>query len=164
MKPLKQKIRFNIAFEHLVLSVLTGAAFAGLFLFTWRFLAAAISGGLSFGVLLTTILGGAAMALSVFLIGFFAGVVVVMPLFRFLEKRKRRTVSAYLVAAIVIGAVALLAASSLPGVGAPTAAVAISTLAASLLAGAEFGRRLRPLWRAARKAEAEQATNIVRLH
>lgn len=152
-----EQIRANWAFEHLIVAVLTGAGVGGALTFVWNLIAAVMSGVAIAATLLSALTTGVLVAFLIFLIGFLSGVLVIAPLFRAMEKMKRRGAWPYVAASLIIAAVALALGSSLrgpPGVGPDVAA---PVMIASLVIAVLFARRMRPLWKAAEQAEAGEA-------
>ena len=135
------QIRVNIAFEQMVVSVLTGAFVGGALTFLLN-VAGVFLDGFSFAALLTAILQTLLVAFVIFLVGFFSSVVIGAPLFVALEKRKRRNVWPYLAAAIAVAIISFAAAVR----GLPEARdFTLATWAGGM----------RPHWQAAELAEAE---------
>lgn len=148
-----EQIRTNWAFEHLIVAVLTGAGVGGTLTFLWT-LAAAFSGASIGAVLASALTTGLLTAFLVFLIGFLSGVLVIAPLFRAMERMKRRSVWPYVAAFLVIAAAALALASGFRGPVGPN--VAAPVIISSIVIAVLFARRMRPLWRAAERAELEE--------
>lgn len=159
-----EQIRTNWAFEHMIVAVLTGAGVGGALTFL-----TALGGALLSHAGLGPALGPAfvkavLVAFLVFLIGFLSGVVIVAPLFRAMERARRRSVWPYAVALLAIAAVALALASNLSGPAGVGPGVVMAVVASSVVIAVLFARRMRPLWRAAEKAEAEAADDLKMLH
>jgi hypothetical protein len=157
------EVRANIAFEHMIVAVLIAAAVSGaaLFLLNAFFLiakgAGSVSGVLSLGF------NAVYFTFIAFLIGFLAAVVVGLPLFLALEKMKLRKVWPYVVAAILIEYAALSVRQGrvlmIDDLALPAGAVFFLP---GILAAYLFGRRMRPIWRAAERAESQPA--VYRVH
>ncbi len=156
-----QEIRANVAFEQLIGSLVSGAAIGGGVFFALTFGGLVLGRALSFSTLLSLLLTSLMAVLSIFLIGFIAGVIIVTPLFKALEKAKRRSAWPYIAASIGVCVFSLVALANLPRAPAPDVAVVISVFAAGLYIAFDFGRRMAPFWRAAERAE-EQAVGFVR--
>ncbi len=159
-----EEIRANVAFEHLVAAIVSGAALAGAIFFVLDFAGLLFAGALSAPNLLALILKSFTLCIMVFLIGFLAGALIVTPMFKALEKAKRRTVWPYVAAATGVTGFSLIAVFSLPNAGAPDVALMIAVIAAGLFIAFDFGRRMTPLWRAVERAEAQAVGNLRRLH
>lgn len=158
------QIRVNVAFEEMIVSVLTGAAIGGALAFGFN-LFGLVSGGFIFAGLLSAMLDAFLVAFVVFLTGFGASVAIGAPLFMFLEKRKRRTVWPYLAAALGVAIFAMFFKNaSLPDTEGWRGAVLVFTPA--VIIALTFGRLMRPHWKAAEKAEADAAAGpiMVRIH
>ncbi|MEO1136296.1 MAG: hypothetical protein AAFW68_06750 [Pseudomonadota bacterium] len=161
-----EQIRVNVAFEAMIVAVLTGAA-AGAVMTLAINLFGLMTRGFIMAGFLSAVLDAMLVGFLVFLVGFGASVAIGAPLFVVLEKRKRRNVWPYLAAAIgvAIGAY-FFAASGLPateemGIGAVAAIFAPAAIIAVM-----FARLMKPHWRAAEKAEREAAAGpiLVRLN
>ena len=163
---LVEQIRANVAFEHIVVSVLVGASLCGALAFALHLAVAVFGGGVSFSTLLAVIVAALILAFLFFLIGFAAGAVIVTPLFRALEKAKRRSGWPYGAAAIGVAVLSLIAADAMPGAAGPGVVGAVSVVTASLATAILFARRMEPLWAAARAEEAAEAaqTGPLQLH
>lgn len=145
-------MRVNIVFEHALSAILVAAAVGGGLKFIIHFPVKIIAGHSLFGALLSAMFSSLTLAAIIFLLGFLSSVVIVAPLFRVLEKAKRRTVWPYIATFIGLGAIGLGAAASLPRI-ALDVSVVLSVLAACLSGGVIFSRSLKPVWRAAQRAE-----------
>ena len=161
---LLEQLRANWAFEHLLVAVLTGTGVAAVL----TLLFAAVSGFISGGALMPVLVGAAAksmiVAFVVFLVGFLSGVLVVAPMFRRLERAKRRGVGPYIAASLMIAVAGLLLAGNLRGV-APSMGVSAPVIISSIVIAVLFARRVQPLWRASEQAEREAASQgFRRLH
>ncbi len=159
-----EEIRANVAFEHLVAAIVSGAALAGSIFFVLDLTGLFFAGALSAPNLLALILRSLTLCIMVFLIGFLAGALIVTSLFKALEKVKRRSVWPYLAASIGVIAISLITLFSLPNAGAPEMALIIAVIAAGLFIAIDFGRRMTPLWRAVERAEEQTVGNLRRLH
>ena len=159
-----ETVNVNIAFEHMVFAVLTGAGVAGALTFMLSVGSAVIGGAFSFSVLLSAFLETLLASFMVFLVGFFASVMIGAPLFVMLEKSKRRNAWPYLAAAL---AVALIVFSFMTG-HLPLAedfniAVVASIFIPAIVIALTFARSMKPYWLAAAREE-EIAQNIFRIH
>ncbi len=168
-----EQIRVNVAFEQMIVSVLAGAFVGGGLTLLLKLGGLFFAGGFAFTGLITAILETMLVSFLIFLIGFFASVAIGAPLFIALEKRKRRNMWPYLVAALAVAVVSFMAASGgLPTGRDLTIGVLAATFIPALIIAFTFGRLMRPHWDAAARAEADDAlspgasspTNIVRLH
>ena len=156
------QIRANIAFEHMVMAVLTASAAGGALVFI-----VANGGAVAEGRWGLASFGGAAIAavyfsFTSFLVGFFASVIVGLPLFTATERAKLRRVWPFVAAGI---AVEIVAAGFMFGrIPAPTDFASLETaplLLPGVLAALIFGRRMAPLWRAAERAETARTISRV---
>lgn len=153
-------IRANIVFEKLIVSVLTVAGIAGtaylLIGLGWR----ASVGGLSVGAAAAAVIDAVRFAFVFFLAGFAASLAIGIPLFRWLERAKIRRVAPYALAAFAVSFAFLAAAGAAPSFEAPARALYLFPgVAAALL----FGRKMRPFWIAADRADAA-APGVIRLN
>ncbi len=155
-----EDIRANVAFENIALALIAGAGFCGAASFILQLGAAIFAGGVSFGGLMLIAVNAAVLSFLFFVVGFGAGAVIITPLFRALEKAKRRTLSPYAAAALAVAATSLIAAGVLPWGGGPSALAIAAVLAATAVTAAVFGARMVPVWRAAEKEEAAAAFAI----
>jgi asparagine N-glycosylation enzyme membrane subunit Stt3 len=155
--PVISAIRTNIVFEKMVVSVLTVAGAAGAVHWAISFAA----GGFGAGALGSSFISAATFTLLFFFTAFAAAVVVAVPLFLQLEKRRLRFAWPYAVAAALVGLLVLSAAGAAPSFEAPWRALhLVPGVAAAIL----FARKMRPFWEAARRAEETVAPTIFRLH
>jgi hypothetical protein len=159
-----EEIRANVAFEHLVAAIVSGAALAAAIFFVLDFAGLVFAGALSAPNFLALILKSFTLCIMVFLIGFLAGALIVTSLFKTLEKAKRRSVWPYLAASIGVTGFSLIMLFSLPGAGALDLALIIAVIAAGLFIALDFGRRMSPLWRASERAEEQAVGKVRRLH
>lgn len=160
------QIRVNVAFEQMIVAVLAGAFVGGGLTLIMKLGVFLFSAGVSFsglvGVFLETLLVG----FLIFLIGFFSSVAIGAPLFMALEKRKRRNMWPYLAASLAVAILTFIAASG----GLPTrndfSLIAITAIfVPAIVIALIFARLMRPHWRAAERAEAEEETRTAfRLH
>lgn len=163
---LVEQIRANVAFEHAVVSVLVGAGLCGVLKFAISFVLDLVAGAGLFNAIGAAGFSALVIMLLYFLIGFAAGAVVIAPLFRILEKSKRRSGGPYGAAALAVAGLALIIIGALPAAPGPTlsavAAVILATIATSVL----FARRMTPHWAAAEAEErAKDAAPVTfRLH
>ena len=156
------QIRAHIAFEHMLVAVLIASAVCGALKLAIGLAALALH-GLSFDGALSAVYGGVAFACISFLVGFFAAVAIGLPLFLALERAKLRKTWPYVVAGFFI--------ESFVAVALAGGTLTFSDLGADgwwlvflpgVLAAILFGRRMRPVWRAAEKAES--APPLYRIH
>ncbi|NOX83772.1 MAG: hypothetical protein GXP06_12470 [Alphaproteobacteria bacterium] len=159
-----EEIRANVAFEHLVAAIVSGAALAAAIFFVLDFAALVFAGALSAPNFLALILKSFTLCIMVFLIGFLAGALIVTRMFKALEKAKRRSVWPYLAASIGVTGFSLIMLFSLQNAGAPEMALIIAVIAAGLFIAFDFGRRMSPLWRAVERAEEQAVGTVRRLH
>ena len=158
-----EQIRANWAFEHLIVSVLTGAGVGGVLTFAIALGSVTISGALAASGIAAIFVKALLVTFLIFLAGFLSGVLIVAPLFRALEKAKRRSIWPYVAAFLAIAAAGLLLVSNMRGSASVGLDVAIPVMAASVVIAFVFARRIKPLWRAAERAEAETANERKRL-
>lgn len=161
---LEAEVRINVAFEQMVLSVLTGAFVGGGATLLFGLITALTSGVFSISVLLSVLLNTLLVSFLIFLVGFFASLVIGAPLFSALERAKRRTLWPYLGAALGI---ALIVLSFMQG-GLPLAedfsvGLVLAVILPAIVIAVTFARFMQPHWRAADRAEAAE-DNILRLH
>lgn len=161
---LAEHVRMNVAFEQMVMSVLTGAVVGGGLSFVIGLAGAVLSATLSFSTLLSVLLNMVLTSFLIFLVGFFASVIVGAPLFVALENAKRRSLWPYLGASLAVAGIVF---SILQG-GLPVAADLnvdsfIALFLPACVIAIVFSRRMQPYWRAAKRAETVD-TNIVRLN
>lgn len=149
-----EQVRINVAFEQMVVAVLTGAFVGGALAFILKL--PELFSGFSFTLLVSVLLEGLFVSILIFLIGFGASVAFGAPLFAALENRKQRNVWPYLAAALGVAiAVFVILAVAFPSVGGLSVkTVAVIFVPAISIAGV-FARGMRGHWRAAEKAEAE---------
>ncbi len=159
-----EQIRTNWAFEHLIVAVLTGAGLAGMLTFAVAFATVLFSGGGLGGAFAASFFQALVVTFLVFLIGFLSGVLIIGPLFRALEKQKRRTALPYVAASLAIAIAALALIANMRGVGALSVNIAAPVIISSVAIAVIFARRLKPLWDAAEKAEAETLPPVKKLH
>ncbi len=152
-----EQIRANVAFEHIVVSVLAGAGVCSAILLTLRVGALLITGSLSVSTLLSALFASVVFLFLFFLVGFAAGAAIVTPLFRALEKSRRRSGWPYGAAALGVAAASLIAATAVPAAQGPSLAAVVSVIAASIVTSIIFARRMAPHWAAAEAAEREAA-------
>lgn len=153
-------IRANIVFEKLIVSVLTVAGAAGLAHFVIGLVWRASSSAMSVGGAAAALVAAISFAFLFFLAGFAASLAIGIPLFRALEKAKIRLVAPYAFAAFAVSLVIMIAAGSAPSFEAPARALyLVPGVAAAVL----FGRKMRPFWIAADRADAA-APGVTRIH
>ncbi len=159
-----EEIRGNVAFEQFIVSVITGAASGGILFFITH-VGAGVMNNVSLGALfLSAILQTFLFSFLVFLIGFFASVIIINPLYKALEKVKRRNVWPYAAAVMGIVLLALIVLSQLSRIAFPDTILIITALISGLVVVVDFGRRMRPVWRATIHAEQVQNTPFKQLH
>jgi hypothetical protein len=152
-------IRANIVFEKMIVSALAVAGVAGAAHFAIGVGARAFGGALSLGAAGNAAFGAVSYACLFFLAGFATAAAVGIPLFKFLEQAKLRKAWPYALAAFSVSFLILAAIGLAPSFEAPARAL---YLAPGVAAAVDFGRKMRPFWRAAERAESSPA--IVRLH
>ena len=157
------QIRANLAFEHMVMAVLiASAASAGALLFLLVGEALVIGGSLLRGIG-GGIYGAMRFSFISFLAGFFAVVCVGLPLHVTLEKMKLRKVWPYVVAGVAIERVAAwFVLRRLPLATDFATPENFPLLLPGVIAALIFGRRMKPHWEAAERAESAPA--VTRLH
>lgn len=150
-------IRANIVFEKLIVSVLTIACITGVAHFLIGLFWRASSVGLTFGAAAAAMVEAVGYAFIFFLAGFAASLAIGIPLFRALEKAKIRKIWPYALAAFAVSLVIAAAAGLAPSFEAPARALhLLPGIAAALL----FGRKMRPFWIAADRADAPIFTRL----
>lgn len=161
-----KQIRINVAFEQMILAVLTGAVIGGGLIFVLGFAGAIVGGGLSPSQLLAVTLKAITISFLIFLTGFFSSAAVMTPLFWAMEKAKRRNVWPYLAASLVVAILAfLLATGETPFTAKNTPEALSATIVPAIVIALIFGRRMEPYWRASAQAEAAaKAGAIVTFH
>lgn len=161
-----EQIRSNIAFENMVVSVLTGALSGGAMIFVLK-LVQMLLVEVSFSAAISMFLETIFVAIAIFLVGFFASVAVGAPLYNILEKRKRRSVWPYLVAAFSAAIVVFaFSVGGLPSAADVKIETALAIFAPAIIIALTFARLMKPHWHAAKKAEeaAAAAPIYFRLH
>jgi hypothetical protein len=144
-------IRANIVFEKLIVSVLTIACITGVAHFLIGLFWRAASVSLTFGGAGAALVEAVSYAFIFFLAGFAASLAIGIPLFRALEKAKIRKIWPYALAGFIVSLVIVAAAGVAPTFEAPARALhLLPGIAAALL----FGRKMRPFWIAADRADA----------
>lgn len=153
-------IRANVVFEKMIVSALTVAGPAGLAHFAIGIGGRILAGALSIGAAGTALFNAIGYAFLFFLAGFTASAAAGIPLYRALEKAKIRKVWPYALAAFALGFLILAAIGLAPSFEAPARALyLLPGVAAAIL----FGRKMRPFWLAAERAD-EAAPAAFRLH
>lgn len=156
---LLRELRANAAFEHMAVAVLSGAALCGALYAGLHLGLAIIANRVALDTVFTVVFGGLIVSFSTFFIGFLAGVVVVAPLFKSMEKNRRRSVWPYLAASLGVAIIALTGAANLPGQRF-SMLTAIPVFSASALIAFIFARRMQPVWAAAEgEEEREEETD-----
>ncbi len=160
-----EQVANNIAFEQMIVAVLTGAFAGGAMIFSLNMIQLILN-DFSVVAVVSILLETVFVAIVIFLTGFFASVALGAPLYSALEKRKRRNLWPYLVASL---AVALIVFSFTIG-GLPAAAdmrleTLLAIFAPAIIIAVTFSRLMKPHWIAARKAEEAAAEPVFfRLH
>lgn len=153
-------IRANIVFEKMIVSALTISAPAGFAHFAMGFGERILAGTPPLGAAGTALFNAIGYAFLFFLAGFAASAAVGIPLFRALEKARVRKTWPYALAAFALSFVILAAIGFAPSFEAPARALyLLPGVAAAIL----FGRKMRPFWLAAERAD-EAAPVVMRLH
>lgn len=154
-EPLAQ-IRANIAFEHLVVSTLIGAGAGAGLVFLHKVLVAVWFGGFSIGLVLLAALEAVLTSFLIFLTGFLSGALLIYPLFRWLEKKKRRSAWHYLAAAFAISLLIFAFLEKGPMYMQQSYLEAlVSIFFPAMIIALVFVRRMQPFWRTAERAERE---------
>ncbi|GAB4520061.1 MAG: hypothetical protein Kow00133_06220 [Amphiplicatus sp.] len=156
-----RRIRAHVAFEHMIAAVLMGAVLSGAALFALNNSFLLAKGAWSVGAFGGTVFGALRLAMLVFLIGFGAAVAVGVPLFQSLERIRMRRAWPYAFAALIVEYVALWIVIGRQPLGEPPATLLF--FAPGLLIAWLFVRRIRPVWRAAERAEGAAPRDIVAL-
>ncbi|MBB5519067.1 hypothetical protein [Amphiplicatus metriothermophilus] len=156
-----RRVRAHVAFEHMIAAVLMGAALSGAALLALSNFFLLAKGAWSVGSFGGTVFGALRLAMLVFLIGFGAAVAVGVPLFQFLERIRMRRAWPYALAALAVQYGALWIVTGRQPLGEPPATFLF--FAPGLLIAWLFARRIRPVWRAAERAESAESGAIVRL-
>jgi hypothetical protein len=155
------QITSNVAFENMVVAVLTGA-FAGGAMMLALNLARMVLSDLSFSALISALLETIFVAIAIFLVGFFTSVAVGAPLYTILEKNKRRTVWPYLVAALAVAVIAFsFSVGGLSSLSDARIETGLAIFAPAIIIALTFARLMKPHWIAAQKAEAAAAAGPV---
>lgn len=157
-----EQVRTNIAFEHMVFAVLTGAFVGGGATLLYGIGTALFRNAFSFSVLVSELLNTLLVSFLIFLVGFFASLVVGAPLFSALERTKRRNIWPYLGAAL---AVSIIVIAMMNG-GFPLAddfnwGLVFAVILPAIVIAVAFVRSMQPHWR---KAEKEEMFNLKQLH
>ncbi len=150
-----EQVRTNIAFEHMVWAVLTGAFVGGGATLLYGIGSLVVRGTISFSVLLSTVLDTVLVSFLIFLVGFFASLVVGAPLFTALERTKRRNIWPYLGAAlaVAIGVIAIMQ-GGFPIAGDFNIGLVLAVIVPAIVIALTFVRSMQPHWRAVDKEEA----------
>ncbi|MEO1252557.1 MAG: hypothetical protein AAFW81_09450 [Pseudomonadota bacterium] len=151
------EIRANVAFEHLIVAILAGAAASGAAFLIAKMAARLVAGASAAGALWAGLAGALVMASLFFVVGFGAGAAIITPLHKSLESAKRRQPWPYIAVAAGVAVLAFVAARLLPGFSAPGALAGLGVFVGLVVLGAVFARRMRPVWLAAAKAEEAEA-------
>ena len=159
-----EQIRVNIAFEQMVVGVLAGA-FSGAGIAFLLNIVAALSSGAFIAALLTGVLNALLTGFLIFLVGFFASVLIGAPLFTVLEKRKRRNVWPYLAAALGVAIASLVVVvGGVPDLSLSTASALAITVFPAVIVAFVFGRGMQPHWASVSTEKEEQSPKVVSLH
>lgn len=144
-------IRANIVFEKMIVSALTVAGPAGVAHFMIGLGGRIAAGAFSIGGAGTELFNAIGYAFLFFLAGFAASAAVGIPLYRALERAKIRKMWPYALAAFALSFLILAAIGLAPSFETPARALyLVPGVAAAFL----FGRKMRPFWLAAERAEA----------
>ena len=159
------QIRANIAFEHMVAAVLSGALLCLALSFSIETLISVLESRLSVRSLASALFSGVRFGAFVFLFGFILCVIIGLPLFRYLENEKIRLGWPYYVSGFIVQ-IALLTLLSVDSMG--SAALGdllrrVMVLVPAPLIVFFFIRRIKPLWRAAQKADGESKSQQLRV-
>lgn len=156
--PEPPQLRGNLAFEHMVMSVLIAAAISA-----GAVLLVAAGEHIMMGRPVLAAAGGAFFAALrfgavAFIVGFFAAVSIGLPLHRALERAKIRSVWPYVAMGLLLELIAAgFALKRTPVLDDFLAIENAPLLLPGVLAALLFGRRMRPLWKAAERAEESSA-------
>ena len=156
-----EQVRTNIAFEHMVFAVLTGAFVGGSATLVFGLGSALFRNAFSFSVLVSELLNTLLVSFLIFLVGFFASLVVGAPLFSALERTKRRSVFPYLGAAL---AVSIIVIAMMNG-GFPLAddfsfGLVFAVILPAIVIAMTFVRSMQSHWRMADKEDAFKLKQI----
>ncbi|MEO1243936.1 MAG: hypothetical protein AAFX54_18660 [Pseudomonadota bacterium] len=158
------EVRINVAFEQMVLSVLTGAFVGGAATLLFGLITSLATGAFSISVILSVLLNTLLVSFLIFLVGFFASLVIGAPLFSALERAKRRTLWPYLGVALGVALIVLsFMQGGLPLVEDFSIGLILAVVLPAIVIAVTFARFMQPHWRAAERAEAAE-DNILRLH
>ncbi len=158
-----EEVRVNIAFEQMIVSVLTGAVICGALYFMLTIAVAVFGGQFYFYFLASEFFQALLYTFVIFLAGFFAAVVLVTPMFIALERMKYRRTWPYLFAAILFELFLyelffkdFTAGQSLPFY------LNLPMVAPGIVIALIFGSRMRATWRAASRAEENPPAGSMR--
>ena len=153
-----ERIRANIAFEHMVAASLKAAVFGALVYLGVRL---ASHGFLGVGARAVAgiLFDAAFVGFVAFLAGFFFSVVVGLPLFARLEEQKYRKAWPWVVAPTIIAAAVVILIAKIEA-ATPIGAALVSP---AFFFSYFFLRAIDPLWRAKAAEEAQSARTIIRI-
>ncbi|MFZ5616740.1 MAG: hypothetical protein ACOZAA_05400 [Pseudomonadota bacterium] len=153
-------IRANIVFEKMIVSALTVAGPAGVAHFMIGLGGRIAAGAFSIVGAGTELFNAIGYAFLFFLAGFAASAAVGIPLYRALERAKIRKMWPYALAAFALSFLILAAIGLAPSFETPARALyLVPGVAAAFL----FGRKMRPFWLAAERAETPPPA-VLKLH
>lgn len=153
------EIRANVVFETMIVSVLTVSALSLAAAFVIGLVWRALGAPLSINAVFSALMAAVAYAFIFFLAGFAFSLAVGFPLYRRLEKAKIRQSWPFILAAFIGGFLFLALVDAAPAIESPERLI---NLAPGVATAWLFGRRMRPIWRAATRDST--APTIVRLH
>lgn len=152
--PIFTQVRANIAFEHMVMAALVAAAASGGVVFALGGGEAIFRGTWTIPALFSALYRAMVFSFVAFLIGFFASVVVGLPLFVALEKIKLRKDWPYVAAGAAIELVAAgFVLKRIPQVEDFLSIDHAPLLLPGVLAALIFSQRMKPLWLAAERSD-----------
>ena len=161
-------IRTRLVFEELVGSVFFGALFCGCVYFAASIVVAFTGDGIGFSIFLNLLFDSIYFSFLVFAVGFLCSVLVGIPLFNFLEKKKYRFAWPYFLAATAISLLFFwLATGKVFQLFDQSLLTHISILLPGPLISVLFARRMQPIWYDAERAERaddERPDNVLKLH
>ncbi len=141
------EVRFNIAFEQMIVAALTSAAVSAVCIILLRIGNLVWTGVWTFRATLMSLYYGVSFAAIFFLLAFAGAALIGAPLFRALEKAKYRKLWPYYFAAVLVGLLCTAAMGLPVSIEQP---VNILLLAPGVMMVAIFGRLIRPFWNAHR--------------
>ena len=158
------EIRINVVFEKFLYSTLTGAALSAALFFAYAIADQMLTNGISVYVIFNSIGRALSAAAFVFLSGFLASVVVVAPIFKFMERTKRREPTVYYAAAVACFIIFILAKSAIDGGRIPAPATLVIVAITVTFIARNFVQALLPLWRALAAQDMRAAQHNQKLH